>query len=55
MKSDTPKKNRIGKALAGIKKFVGNFSMNLAVTLAVGAVTGTDWNLLLQKIENFIK
>lgn len=55
VKSNAPKKNRIGKALAGIKKFVGDFSMKLAVTLAEGAVTGTDWNMLLQQVENFIK
>lgn len=29
--------------------------MKLAVTLAAGAVTGTDWNMLLQQVENFIK
>ena len=55
LKSDAPKKNRIGKALVGIKKFVGEFSMKLAVTLAAGAVTGTDWNILLQQLENYIK
>lgn len=55
LKSDTPKKNRIGKALIGIKKFVGDFSMKLAVTLAAGAVTATDWSMLLQQIESFIK
>lgn len=55
LKSDAPKKNRIGKAFVGIKKFAGDFSMKLAVTLATGAVTGTDWNMLLQQIENFIK
>ena len=55
LKSDTPKKNRIKKALAGIKKFAGDFSMKLAVTLAAGVVTQTDWSSLLQQIENFIK
>lgn len=55
LKSETPKKNRIGKALVGIKKFVGDFSMKLAVTLAAGAVTRTDWHMLLQQVENFIK
>ena len=55
LKSDVPKKNRIGKAIVGIKKFVGDFSMRLAVTLAAGAVTGTDWSMLLQQLENFIK
>lgn len=42
LKTDNPKKNRIGKALVGIKKFAGDFSMKLAVTLAAGAVTGAD-------------
>lgn len=55
LKSDRPKKNRIAKALIGIKKFVGDFSMKLAVTLAAGAVTATDWGMLLQQLENFIK
>lgn len=55
LKSDAPKKNRIGKALVVIKSFVGEFSMKLAVTLAAGAVTGTDWNMLLQQLESFIK
>lgn len=55
LKSDVPKKNRIAKALVGIKKFAGDFSMKLAVTLAAGAVTKTDWSLLLQQLENFIK
>lgn len=55
LQSDTPKKNRIGRALIGIKKFVSDFSMKLAVTLAAGAVTGTDWNMLLQQIEDFVK
>ena len=54
LKSDTPKKNRIGKALVGIKKFVGDFSMKLAVSLAAGAVTNTDWNMLIQQAATFI-
>lgn len=55
LKSDIPKKTRIRKALIGIKKFVCDFSMKLAVTIAAGAVTGTDWNMLLRQVENFIK
>ena len=55
LKLDNPKKNRIGKALVGIKKFAGDFSMKLAVTLAAGAVTGADWGMLLQQLENFIR
>ena len=54
LKSGTPKKNRISKALTGIKKFVGEFSMKLAVSLAAGAVTNTDWNMLIQQVETFI-
>lgn len=49
-----PKKSRLQKALAGVKKFAGDFSMKLAVTLAAGAVTGSDWSLLIQNIEQFI-
>lgn len=55
LKTDNPKKNRIGKALVGIKKFASDFSMKLAVTLAVGAVTGADWGMLLQQLENFVR
>lgn len=55
LKTDNPKKSRIGKALAGIKKFVSDFSMKLAVTLTAGAVTGADWGVLLRKLENFIR
>lgn len=55
LKTDDPKKNRIGKALVGIKKFASDFSMKLAVTLAAGAVTGADWSMLLQQLENFIR
>lgn len=54
LKTDAPKKNRMSKALNGIKKFVGDFSMKLAVSLATGAVTGADWNLLIQQLESFI-
>lgn len=49
-----PKKSRLQKALANIKKFAGDFSMKLAVSLAVGAVTKVDWNLLIQNVEQFI-
>ena len=55
LKTDNPKKNRIGKALVGIKKFANDFSKELVVTLAVGAVTGADWGMLLQQLENFIR
>ena len=55
LSTEAPKKNRLSKALVGIKKFAGDFSMKLAVSLAAGAVTGTDWNMLIQQIESFIE
>lgn len=52
--SPEPKKSRLRKSLAGIKKFTEEFSMKLAVSLAAGAVTSADWNLLIQNVEQFI-
>ena len=49
-----PKKNRLTKALNGIKKFANDFSIKLAVSLATSTVTNTDWSLLIQQIESFI-
>ena len=54
LKNPTPKKNRLSKALLGIKKFVKEFSMKLAVSVAASAVTGADWNALIQQLESFI-
>ncbi|MBR5597078.1 MAG: hypothetical protein IKW30_06705 [Lachnospiraceae bacterium] len=50
----TPKKSRINKALAGIKKFIKDFSMKLSVSLATSAVTKTDWTELIQQVEDFL-
>lgn len=55
LKSETPKKSRIGKAMTGIKSFVEKFSINLGVSLATGAITRIDWDMLIQLLENFIK
>lgn len=55
LKTPTPKKNRLSKALVGIKKFAKEFSMKLAVSVATSAVTGTNWNLLIQQLEDFIE
>ena len=55
LKNPTPKKNRLSKALLGIKKFVKEFSMKLAVSVAASAVTGADWNTLIQQLESFIE
>lgn len=54
LKSPSPKKNRLQKALSGIKNFANDFSMKLAVTLATGAVTKMDWNQLVLSIEHFM-
>lgn len=52
--SDIPKKNRIQKALTGIKKFVSDCGMKLAVNWATGKVEAVDWAELIEKIERFI-
>lgn len=54
LKTKEPKKSRIRKALSGIKKFAKDFSMKLAVSVATNVVTGTDWNMLIQQLENFV-
>lgn len=55
LSQSAPKKNRLTKALNGIKKFANDFSMKLAVSLAAGAVTNTDWSMLIQQVELFIE
>ena len=52
--SATPKKNRIQKALNGIKEFVKNFPMSLAVNMATTAMVHADWVTLIQQIELFV-
>lgn len=52
--SATPKKNRIQKALNGIKEFVKNFPMSLAVNMATTAIVNADWVTLIQQIELFV-
>lgn len=52
--SASPKKNRIQKALNGIKEFVKNFPMSLAVNMATTAIVNADWVTLIQQIELFV-
>ena len=52
--ASNPKKNRLQKALAGVKKFTSDFAMKLAVTWATGAVTSTDWDAVIEKLQAFI-
>lgn len=55
LRNSMPKKNRLSKALLGIKKFFKEYSMELAVNIATNAVIGADWNALIQQLECFIK
>lgn len=52
--STAPRKNRLQKALAGIKKFASDCGTKLAVNLATETITGLDWANLINKIEQFI-
>ena len=52
--STAPKKNRLQKALSGIKKFVSNCGMKLAVNWATGKITEMDWAEAIEKIEQFV-
>lgn len=52
--SAAPKKKRLQKAVDGIKKFLSDFSMKVAVSVAAGAVTSADWFMLIQKLEEYI-
>ena len=49
-----PKKNRLQKALTGIKGFLEQISTKVAVTLAADGITKIDWELLVSKIEEYI-
>lgn len=53
--SNAPKKSRIIKAIEGVKKFVSDFAMELAVTSTAGVVVTYDWEALIQSIELFIQ
>lgn len=55
IESPMPKKNRIQKALNGIKKFVTDCATKSAVTLVSGTITETDWANFIRKIEAFIQ
>ncbi len=55
LQSNQPKKNRLSKALSGIKKFAGDFAMQLAVTYVSGIATSADWSALIQQLGTFIE
>ncbi len=54
IKSKSPKGSRLKKGVQGVKKFLSEFSMKLAVSLAATAVTQLDWTTLITKIEDYI-
>lgn len=54
IKSQSPKKNRLQKAVNGVRKFFNDFSMKLAVSIATSGVSQVDWSTLISKVEEFI-
>ena len=52
--SSAPKKSRMQKALAGIKKFSSEVLSKASVSIATSAITGADWTTLIQQAEMFI-
>ncbi len=52
--SPAPKRSRMQKAVAGIKKFAGEVLSKASVSMATSAITGTDWTTLIQQAEMFI-
>ena len=52
--SPAPKKSRMQKALAGIKKFSSEVLSKASVSIATSAITGADWTTLIQQAEMFI-
>ncbi len=55
LKSNSPKKSRLNKAISGVKKFMQDFPMKLAVSWATNIVTNTDWESLIQQLETFMQ
>ena len=51
--SQAPKKSRITKALEGMKKFISEFEMKIAVSVAANGVAEFDWSALIQYIEKY--
>lgn len=52
--SEQPKKNRLQKALAGIKNFAGQLPVSVAASVAANVITSADWAMMIQQIEAFI-
>ena len=54
VKSPSPKKNRLHKAITNIKKFLGDFTSKVAVTYAASSISKIDWDILISKVEEYI-
>lgn len=54
VKSPSPKKNRLQKAITSIKKFLGDFTSKVAVTYAASSISRIDWDILISKVEEYI-
>lgn len=52
--SESPKPNRVKKALGGIKSFGNDVLVKLAVNLAGNAMLNADWPLLIQQAEQYL-
>lgn len=54
IKTSAPRKSRLQRAIMGVKKFLGECSSKIAVSLATSTVTNLDWEMLIGKVEEFI-
>lgn len=51
--SEAPKKNRLQKAINGIRKFISECLMKVAVTYTVNGITAADWTVVVDKLQEF--
>lgn len=51
--SEAPKKSRLQKAINGIRKFISECLMKVAVTYAVNGITAADWTVVADKLQEF--
>lgn len=51
--SESPKKNRLQKAINGIRKFISECLMKAAVTCTVNGITTADWTVVADKLQEF--
>jgi tRNA C32,U32 (ribose-2'-O)-methylase TrmJ len=54
IKSASPKKSRLNKALNGVKNFVCKFGESILVPVAIDKMQNVNWTDLIQQLEHFI-